>query len=359
MVVGHFINNITTGKQNIKAAMIKTRLFEPCSIKGVTFKNRIAMAPMCQYSADDDGLVNDWHFLHYVTRAIGQAGLIIVEATAVEPRGRISNKDLGLWSDTAIGPLRQLIQQVKKYGCKIGVQIAHAGRKATIMDEPIVAPSAILFNNKLQTPVELSNSEIKGVIQAFGRAVGRAVEAGADFVEIHGAHGYLINQFLSPLTNMRKDEYGKDRSLFLLEVLMEVVKYIPKKMPVFLRISAEEYMKEGNHPEDVCRLLEPIKKMIDLVHVSSGGVDENAVVKMYPGYQLSFADTIRKQLKLPVMAVGMMESPDFAEDALTHHKADFIALGREFLRNPYWPIHAAKQLGDDIDWPEQYNRAKL
>ena len=339
--------------------MTKSRLFEPCSIKGVTFKNRIAMAPMCQYSADNDGLVNDWHLHHYVTRAIGQAGLIVVEATAVEPRGRISNKDLGLWSDAAIGPFRQLIQQVKKYGCKIGVQIAHAGRKATIMDEPIVAPSAVPFNNKLQIPVELNKSEITRVIQAFGRAVGRAVEAGADFVEIHAAHGYLINQFLSPLTNMRKDEYGKDRSLFLQVIMAEVVKYTPEKMPVFLRISAEDYMKGGNHPEDLCILLEPVRNMIDLVHVSSGGVDENAVVKMYPGYQLSFADIIRQKLKLPVMAVGMMEAPDFAENALMHNKADFIALGREFLRNPYWPIHAAKQLGDDIDWPEQYNRAKM
>lgn len=242
---------------------------------------------------------------------------------------------------------------------KLVFRLPMPGRKATIMDEPIVAPSAIKFNDKLQVPNQLSKTEINTVIRAFGKAVGRAVEAGVDFIEIHGAHGYLINQFLSPLTNKRDDAYGRDRSLFLFEVLSEVEKYTPKQMPVFLRVSAEDYLPGGNHPEDLCMLLEPLRNMIDLVHVSSGGVDENAVVTMYPGYQLTFADSIRQQLKLPVMAVGMMESPAFAEDALQHSKADFIALGRELLRNPYWPLHAAKELGVDIDWPEQYKRAKV
>jgi NADPH2 dehydrogenase len=339
--------------------MAKSRLFESFSLKGVTFKNRIAMAPMCQYSADNDGLATDWHYIHYTARAIGQAGLIIVEATAVEPRGRISDRDLGLWNDAQIDPLKKMIRQVKKHGCKIGIQIAHAGRKATIVDEPIVAPSAIPFTSTLQVPVELSTSEIHTVIKAFADSARRAVAAGADFIEIHAAHGYLINQFLSPLTNVRKDEFGTDRSLFLQMILAEIVKCIPEQMPVFIRISAEEYMEGGNHPKDVCSLLEPVKHLIDLVHVSSGGVDENAVVKMYPGYQLHFADTIRQQVKLPVMAVGMLESPAFAEEALQNNKADFIALGRELLRNPYWPLHAAKQLGDDIEWPQQYARAKL
>lgn len=338
--------------------MTKTRLFEPYTIKGVTFKNRVAMAPMCQYSADNEGLLQDWHRVHYTSRAVGQVGMIITEATAVESRGRISNRDLGIWNDAAIKPFSELIQQVKAHDCKIGIQIAHAGRKATIQDEPIVAPSVIPFNNQLQVPLELSESEIRVVVSAFGNAVRRAVEAGVDFIEMHAAHGYLINQFLSPLTNKRMDAYGEDRSLFLKEVMEEVMKNIPEQMPVFLRVSAEDYLEGGNHPEDICRLLDPIKNMIDLVHVSSGGVVENAVVKMYPGYQVVFAETIRKQLKLPVMAVGMLESPELAEETLRNGRADLIALGRELLRNPYWPLHAAKILGEEVDWPEAYQRAK-
>ncbi len=339
--------------------MKKTLLFEPFTIKGMTFKNRVAMAPMCQYSADNEGSLKGWHRSHYTSRAVGQAGMIIMEATAVEPRGRISNRDLGLWNDDAIKPFSELIQQAKVHGCKIGIQIAHAGRKATIRDEAIVAPSVISFSDQYQVPLELSAPEIRAVVLAFGNAVRRAVEAGVDFIEIHGAHGYLINQFLSPLTNKRTDVYGKDRSLFLKEVLEEVVNNIPDQMPVFLRVSAEDYMEGGNHPEDICLLLEPVKHLIDLVHVSSGGVVENALIKMYPGYQVSFAEIVRKQLKLPVMAVGMLESPELAEETLRNKHADFIALGRELLRNPYWPLHAAKILGEDISWPEQYQRARV
>lgn len=339
--------------------MKKTLLFEPYKIKGMTVKNRVAMAPMCQYSADNNGLLKDWHRVHYLTRAIGQVGMIITEATAVEPRGRISDRDLGLWDDTAITRFSELIEQVKVHDCKIGIQIAHAGRKATIRNEPIVAPSAIPLNDQLQVPLELTESGIKDIVSAFGVCVRRAVKAGVDFIEIHAAHGYLINQFLSPLTNRRTDVYGKDRSLFLKEVVEEVVRYLPDQMPLFIRISAEDYMEGGNHPEEICRLLEPVKQLIDLVHVSSGGVMENAVVKPYPGYQVSFADIVRKQLQLPVMAVGMLESPQLAEAALRNGYADLIALGRELLRNPYWPLHAARTLGEEINWPEQYQRANI
>lgn len=339
--------------------MKKTLLFEPYTIKGMTVKNRVAMAPMCQYSADNDGLLKDWHRVHYITRAIGQVGMIITEATAVEPRGRISDRDLGLWDDSAITQFSELIERVKVHDCKIGIQIAHAGRKATIRDEAIVAPNAIPLNDQLQVPLELTESGIKDTISAFGKCVQRAVAAGVDFVEIHAAHGYLINQFLSPLTNRRADAYGKDRSLFLKEVVEEVVTHLPEQIPLFLRVSAEDYVEGGNHPEEICRLLEPVKHLIDLVHVSSGGVMENAVIKLYPGYQVAFAETVRKQLQLPVMAVGMMESPQLAEAALRNGYADFIALGRELLRNPYWPLHAAKTLGEEIDWPEQYLRANI
>jgi NADPH2 dehydrogenase len=339
--------------------MTKTRLFEPYTIKGVTFKNRIAMAPMCQYSANNDGLPQEWHRVHYASRAVGQVGLIIVEATAVEARGRISNKDLGIWNDAAIKPFSDMLHLAKAHHCKIGIQIAHAGRKATIRDEAIVAPSAIPFNDEFQIPLELSASEIRVVVSAFGSAIRRAVAAGVDFIEIHAAHGYLINQFLSPLANKRTDAYGEDRALFLKQVLEEAAVHIPDQMPIFLRVSAEDYMEGGNHPEDICRLLHPIKHLIDLVHVSSGGVVENGVIKTYPGYQIHFAETLRKHLRLPVMAVGMLESPELAEETLKNAHADLIALGREFLRNPYWPLHAAKILGEDIEWPEAYKRAKL
>lgn len=339
--------------------MKKSLLFAPYTLKGVTFKNRIAMAPMCQYSAGVDGLPTDWHRLHYGSRAVGQVGTIITEATAVEPRGRISDKDLGLWSDDAILPFADLIRQVKAHDCKIGIQIAHAGRKSTVTNEPIVAPSALAFDDSYQIPRELTRSEIAQVVSAFGNGVRRAVTAGADFIEIHGAHGYLINQFLSPLTNLRKDAYGTDRSLFLREILEETALHTPEKMPVFLRISAEEYLKDGNHPADLCRLLKPLRHLIDLIHVSSGGVAANALVPAGPGYQVLFAKTIKKQLEIPVMAVGMLESPSLAEDTLQNERADFIALGRELLRNPYWPLHAAKTLGEEIAWPNAYERARI
>jgi len=339
--------------------MKKIQLFEPYSLKGVDFKNRVAMAPMCQYSAENDGILQDWHRVHYTSRAIGQVGMIITEATAVEPRGRISGRDLGIWDDAMIAPFSDLVRQVQAHGCKIGIQIAHAGRKGALSDETIVAPSSIPFSEQFPVPVELVEAEIRIIVSAFGNGVRRAVEAGVDFIEIHGAHGYLINQFLSPLTNKRVDAYGEDRSLFLKQVLEEVHKHIPKEMPVFLRVSAEDYVEGGIHPEEICRLLEPVKNLIDLVHVSSGGVVGNAVIKFFPGYQVAFAKTIKKQLQLPVMAVGMLESPELAEKTLNNEEADLIALGRELLRNPYWPLQAAKTLGEDINWPEAYQRAKI
>ncbi|MBT4287613.1 MAG: NADH:flavin oxidoreductase/NADH oxidase [Deltaproteobacteria bacterium] len=338
--------------------MKKNRLFEPYSLKGVEFKNRIAMAPMCQYSAENDGLIQNWHRVHYISRAVGQVGMIITEATAVESRGRISCKDLGIWDDDMMSSFSELVQQVQSHGCKLGIQIAHAGRKAVVPGELIVAPSAIAFNDQFPIPMELNEAEIEVIIRDFGNGVKRAVEIGVDFVEIHAAHGYLINQFLSPLTNQRTDAYGQDRSLFLKQVLEEAHLYIPKQMPVFLRVSAEDYIDEGIHPEEICRLLDPLKELIDLVHVSSGGVVENAVIKMFPGYQVAFANIIKKQLQLPVMAVGMLESPELAEKILQDEEADFIALGRELLRNPYWPLQAAKTLGENIQWPEAYQRAK-
>ncbi|MFH1488595.1 MAG: NADH:flavin oxidoreductase/NADH oxidase [Pseudomonadota bacterium] len=333
-------------------------LFEPFSMKGLQSKNRIVMAPMCQYAAKEDGMPQPWHRIHYASRAVGQVGMIIAEATAVEPRGRISERDLGLWDDVFIAPYAELIGLCRSQGCKFGIQIAHAGRKADIRKEPIIAPSPLAFNDQYQTPVEMNQGEISGVVKAFGQAARRAVEAGVDFVEIHAAHGYLINQFLSPLTNRRQDEYGINRSLFLRQVLEEVHRFLPPEKPLFVRISAKDYHEDGNEPEDLCRLLEPLKPLFDVLHVSSGGVIDGVVLAAYPGYQVRFSEMVRRHMGCPTIAVGMLETPALAEEILRNGRADLIALGREFLRNPYWPLQAARALGADIQWPKSYERAK-
>lgn len=321
-------------------------------------KNRIVMAPMCQYAAKDDGMPQPWHETHYVSRAVGQVGMIISEATAVEPRGRISEKDLGLWDDEFILPYSKIIRLCQAQDCKFGIQIAHAGRKADIKNEPIIAPSPFAFNGQFQVPLEMDQHEITRVVKAFGRAVRRATEAGVDFIEIHGAHGYLINQFLSPLTNRRDDEYGKNRSLFLQQVLEEVHQLMSPSRPIIVRVSAEDYHEGGNDPEDLCELLGPIKHLFDAVHVSSGGVVDGVDYATFPGYQVRFSEMLRHHLQVPTIAVGMLEFPALAEEVLRNGRADLVALGRELLRNPYWPLHAAKDLGVEIPWPNSYERAK-
>jgi NADPH2 dehydrogenase len=333
-------------------------LFEPFTIKAMQLKNRIVMAPMCQYAAGEDGMPRSWHETHYVSRAVGQVGMIITEATAVETRGRISEKDLGLWDDEFIAPLSKIIRTCQAQGCKFGIQIAHAGRKADVRNEPIIAPSPLSFNDQYSVPVEMDANDIRKVVGAFGQGVRRAVEAGVDFVEIHAAHGYLINQFLSPLTNRRQDDYGKDRALFLRQVLEEVHRFLPDEKPLIVRVSAEDYQEGGNHPDDVSRLLEPLKPFFDMVHVSSGAVVDGVSYATYPGYQLQFSQAVRRHLDMPTIAVGMLEAPALAEEALRNGRADLIALGRELLRNPYWPMHAARELDADIEWPSSYLRAK-
>ena len=333
-------------------------LFEPFSMKDMELKNRIVMAPMCQYAAKDDGMPQPWHETHYVSRAVGQVGMIISEATAVEPRGRISERDLGLWGEEFILPYSKIIRLCQSQGCKFGIQIAHAGRKADIQSEPILAPSPIAFSEQYQVPLEMDYYEITKVVKAFGRAVRRAAEAGVDFIEMHGAHGYLINQFLSPLTNKRHDDYGENRSLFLQQVLEEVHRFLSPSIPLIIRISAEDYGDGGNNPDDLCQLLEPIKHLFDAVHVSSGGVVDGVGYATYPGYQVRFSETLRHLLQIPTIAVGMLEFPALAEEVLRDGRADLIALGRELLRNPYWALGAAKDLGVDIPWPTSYGRAK-
>lgn len=338
-----------------------SKVFSKYSIKKLEIKNRIVMAPMCMDSADDDGKAKSWHYLHYANRAIGGAGLIILEATAVESRGRITAMDLGIWNDLHIKSLKNIVEECKKYGAKMGIQLAHAGRKCEVSSEDIIAPSSIPFNDSYKTPREMSKEDIRGVVNSFREGARRAKEAGFDVLEIHGAHGYLINEFMSDLTNKREDEYGgsiENRGRFLSEVIAAVREEWSEEHPLILRVSAEEYADGGNNPEAVAEIINFAKDAgIDMVDVSSGGVVQ-AQINTYPGYQLAFAEKIKAITKLPVIAGGLITSALMAEEVLQNNRADLIFLGRELLRNPFWPLNAAAELQDEIEWPVQYLRSK-
>ncbi|MFD2615071.1 NADPH dehydrogenase NamA [Paenibacillus gansuensis] len=332
-------------------------LFEPYTIQGMTLKNRVVMAPMCMYSCTDkDGKVMNWHKVHYTSRAVGQVGLLILEATAVTPQGRISEQDLGIWSDEHIAGLRELVGLVHEHDAKIGIQIAHAGRKSTV-EGPIVAPSAIPFDDKYKTPEALTTAEIRKTVAAFAEGARRAAEAGFDCIELHGAHGYLINEFLSPLTNTREDEYGgsrENRYRFLEEIIDSVKKVW--NGPLFVRISANEYHPKGNDMADFIYYAKRMKEQgVDLIDCSSGGV-VHAGIRAYPGYQVPLADEIRREAGIATGAVGMITSGLHAEEILSNGRADLVFLARELLRNPYWPRTAAKELGVEIEAPRQYTR---
>ncbi len=338
-----------------------SKLFSEYKLKDLELKNRIVMAPMCMDSADEHGNANSWHYLHYGTRAVGGTGLIILEATAVESRGRITAADLGIWSDSHIKGLKGIVEECKKHGAKVGIQLAHAGRKCEVTEEDIIAPSSIAFNEKYKTPREMSKEDIKAVINSFKEGAKRAKEAGFDVIEIHGAHGYLINEFMSPLTNKRTDEYGgnvENRSRFLKEVVMAVREIWTEELPLILRVSAEEYAEGGNSPKDTAEILTFAKASgIDIVDVSSGGVKE-ARINTYPGYQITFAEIIKAMTTLPVIGGGLITNSLMAEEILQNNRADLVYIARELLRNPYWPLQAAKELQDDTQWPVQYLRSK-
>lgn len=335
-------------------------LFTPITLKNLTLKNRVVMPPMCMYSAADDGKVTDWHVTHYVTRAVGQVGLVIVEATGVEPRGRISNNDLGIWDDEHIAGLKKIVEQVHAQGGKIGIQLAHAGRKSQVVDSTPVAPSAIAFSEEYHLPTALTVEEMQEIVQKFVQGAERAVAAGFDMIELHAAHGYLINEFLSPLTNTRTDEYGGsllNRVRFLQEVLVAIKKIIPEGMPIGVRVSADDYHEGGNTPEIVAAMLNLVKHHgIDVVNVSSGAVI-SAMPRAYPGYQVPMALVIKEQTQLPVLAGGLITEP---VQALQLIKAgiDLVYTGRELLRNPYWPLQAAHVLQQELEWPVPYLRGK-
>lgn len=335
-------------------------LFTPFTVRDLKLKNRIVMPPMCMYSAGNDGQATDWHYTHYVTRAVGQAGLIIVEATGIEEAGRISANDLGLWNDGQMDSLKRIVAAVQQAGSKIAIQLNHAGRKCEVPDLEIVAPSAISFSKDNREPKELSADEIHRIVEKFRLAAQRAVKAGFDAIEIHGAHGYLLNQFLSPLANKRKDQYGgsPDNRVRMLGQVVEAVRSVmPDGMPLFVRVSAHDYETGGNTPESVSEMLNVIKhKGIDVIHVSSGAVTP-AVPRVYPGYQIGFAVTIKELTGLPVIGGGLITEPLQAE-RIIKADVDMVFLARELLRNPYWPLQAARELGVKTDWPVPYERAK-
>lgn len=327
------------------------KLFEPYKIRNVELKNRIIMSPMCMYQAKNDGFLTDFHMTHYISRAVGQVGLIILESTGVVPEGRISENDLGIWSDEHIERLSKLVSSIKSYGAKTGIQLSHAGRKATVNSD-IYAPSAIAFNEKYKTPIEMTKEDIKNVVEAFANAAVRVSKAGFDVIEIHGAHGYLINQFLSPLTNKRTDEYGgapENRYRFLREILDAI--RANWQGPLFVRVSANEYAEGGLTPEDHIQFARWMKSQdVDLIDVSSGG-NVPVPVKAFPLYQVPFSETIKHGANIATGAVGIITTGNEAEEILQQDKADLILIARELLRDPYFPYRAAKQLKVKLEAP--------
>ncbi len=333
-----------------------TKLFEPYQLQTISLKNRIVMAPMCMYSAQDDGLVKPFHHVHYATRAAGQVGLIVVEATSVVPEGRISNKDLGIWDDTHIAGLTQLVDGMKAYGAKTAIQLAHAGRKATVEGE-IFAPSAIAYSDAYKTPTEMTIEDIEYVIEAFKQAAIRASKAGFDALEIHGAHGYLISEFLSPATNKRTDAYGgsQENRYRLLRQVIDAIRSVWDG-PLLVRVSAEDYAEAGTTMEDFIVFSRWMRSQsVDLVDVSTGGVVQ-ARINVFPGYQVPHAERIKQGAEMPTSAVGLITTAIQAEEILQNNRADLIFLGRVLLREPYWPLRAAKELGEEVTPPLQYIR---
>jgi 2,4-dienoyl-CoA reductase-like NADH-dependent reductase (Old Yellow Enzyme family) len=352
-----------------------SKLFSKLTIKNITLKNRIVMSPMCQYSATD-GFANDWHMVHLGTRAAGGAGLIIAEATSVSPEGRISPGDLGIWKDEHIPGLTRIVDFIHLQGAIAGIQLAHAGRKASCavpweggkqLDEnhggwQPVAPGDIPFIAGDREPLSLNKDGIRKVISDFKSAAGRARLAGFKVIEMHSAHGYLLNEFLSPVSNNRTDEYGgsfENRARLLQEVIHAVKSVWPPENPLFVRISATDWTEGGWTIEESVKLAYILKEIgVDLIDCSSGGNVYNARILVSPGYQVQFSEAVRKTGIL-TGTVGFITTAGQAEAILQEEKADLVLFARELLRNPYFPLLAARELGDDVTWPVQYLRARI
>lgn len=355
-------------------------LFAPYTLRSITAPNRVWMAPMCQYSAEpagpDEGVAHDWHFAHYAARAAGGTGLIIQEATAVSPEGRISPYDLGIWNDTQVAALRRITGFLKAQGTVPGIQIAHAGRKGSTDRTwkgggPVgpeehgwqtVAPSAVPFSDTHPVPHGLTVEEIREIVRQFAAAAERALAAGYEVLEIHGAHGYLIGQFLSPHSNRRTDAYGGSfahRTRLALEVVDAVREVWPEELPLFFRISATDWLEaDGWTAEETVRLAALLHEHgVDLLDVSTGGLAPGATIPVGPGYQVPFAARIRQETSMPTAAVGLITEPEQAEKILANGEADAVLLGRELLRDPYWARRAAAELGAEIRTPAPYHRS--
>ena len=349
-------------------------LFDPLAIRDVTFANRVFVSPMCQYSSTD-GYVNDWHYVHLGSRAVGGAGLVLTEATAVLPGGRISPHDLGIWMDDHIEPLARIVRFIHEQGSVAGMQLAHAGRKAstyrpwaghgTVPESDggwnAVAPSALPFADYYPMPHALSIDGIKNIVSAFAAAARRACEAGFGVIEIHAAHGYLIHEFLSPYSNRRTDAYGgsfENRTRILRETVAAVRDSWPERAQLFVRISATDWIDGGWDIQQSVELARQLKELgADLIDCSSGGNVLHAKVPVGPGYQTQFAEQIRREANILTGAVGMITSPVQAEHIIVTGQADAVIIARELLRDPYWPLRAARALGQPISWPVQYLRA--
>jgi len=350
-------------------------LFDSLTIREVKFANRVFVSPMCQYSSDD-GYANDWHFVHLGTRAVGGAGLVLTEATAVLPEGRISPQDLGIWADGHVDMLSRIVSFIHEQGSIPGMQLAHAGRKASTRPpwegqgsipeheggwKKVVAPSALAFADTYPMPRALTTGGIQEVVSAFAAAARRACQAGFRVIEIHAAHGYLIHEFLSPLSNRREDDYGgsfENRTRLCREIVAAVRSAWPKELPLFVRISATDWIDGGWNIDESVKLAGQLKRMgVDLVDCSSGGNAPHAKIPVGPGYQTAFAERIRREAEIMTGAVGMITSAVQAEHIIRTEQADAVIMAREFLRDPYWPLQAARELDQPIAWPVQYLRA--
>lgn len=360
----------------VKKENIMPHLFSPIKIKSIEFKNRIVVSPMCEYSSDD-GFANDWHLVHLGSRAVGGAGLIITEATAVSPEGRITAQDLGIFKDEHIEKLKHITGFIHEHGAIAGIQLAHAGRKAShqrpwnggkqlLPGQPggweSLAPSAIAFSGSEIAPVELDKAGIEKIKTDFKIAAARALKAGFKVIELHGAHGYLIHEFLSPISNKRADEYGgsfENRTRFLLEIIAEVQEVWPEDLPLFVRISASEWTEGGWTGDDSSALAKILKdKGVDLIDCSSGGNVAGAKIPLGPGYQVPFAEKVRKEAGILTGAVGLITEPLQADSIIQTGHADMVFFARELLRDPYFPLRAAHVLGHEVKWPVQYERAR-
>jgi 2,4-dienoyl-CoA reductase-like NADH-dependent reductase (Old Yellow Enzyme family) len=349
-------------------------LFSPFQLRSVTFPNRIGVSPMCQYSSHD-GFATDWHLVHLGSRAQGGAGLVILEASAVTPEGRISSGDLGIWKDDHIPALERIAKFIHSQGARAGIQLAHAGRTGS-MTPPFtgerlltaeegawtpVAPSPIAFSSQYAVPEALNQQGIDDVIASFAQAAQRALTAGFDLVEIHAAHGYLLHEFYSPLSNQRTDLYGgsfENRTRLLLQVVDAVRALWPAHLPLFVRISASDWTEGGWTIDDSVQLSRLMREHgVDLIDCSSGGNVAHAKIPVAPGYQVDFAARIRKEAAIPTAAVGMITEPTQANGIIDQGQADLVFMAREMLRDPYWPVHAAAALSESASWPQQYLRA--